>query len=66
MARLQVATKEEVSTWLEQAGLRIVGTGSSLQSPTGIADEGLLLFWEAKEKACEFWKERIGEWAGSR
>ena len=38
MARLQVSvgTKEEVSTWLEQAGLRSSARVLSLQSPTGI------------------------------
>ena len=55
MARMQVSvgTKEEVHSWLEQAGLRIVG--SSSKSSKSYWDlqlsGGLLLFWEAKEKA---------------
>jgi len=68
MARLQVSagTKEEVSTWLEQAGLRIVGTSSKssksywdLQLSEGTA----FVLGSEREGLGEFWKERIGEWA---
>ena len=71
MARLQVSagTKEEVNAWLEEAGLRIVGTSSKSSKPYWDLQlsKGLLLFWEANEKAwVNSRKERIGEWARSR
>ena len=68
MARLQVSagTKEEVSTWLEQAGLRIVGTSSKSSKPywdLQLSEGTAFVLGSEREGLGEFWKERIGEWA---
>jgi len=67
MASLQVnaGTKSEVYSWLEEEGLRLVGTSAKsskpywdLQLSEGIA----FVMGSEKEGLGEFWKERITEW----
>ena len=68
MARLQVGagTKEEVNTWLEEAGLRIVGTSAKSSKPywdLQLSGGTAFVLGSEREGLGGFWKERIGEWA---
>jgi TrmH family RNA methyltransferase len=64
--RVSAGTKNEVYSWLEEEGLRLVGTSAKssksywdLELCVGTA----FVLGSEKEGLGEFWKERIAEWA---
>jgi len=68
MASLPVnaGTKKEVCSWLEEEGLRLVGTSAKSSKPywdLQLRGGTAFVLGSEKEGLGEFWKERIREWA---
>jgi len=68
MASLQVnaGSKVEVHSWLEEEGLRLVGTSAKTSKPywdLQLSEGIAFVMGSEKEGLGEFWKGRIREWA---